>query len=162
MAVFKDSKGGEWEIALPFGVVNRVRSASNGRFDLLDTKLAATVYGNFAEFWALLWHVIEPQANQRGITAEQFGDLMAADCLVSARDAFMDEWRDFFHKLQMKEAALALEEMIRQYREGVTNLLQRFEKERPAIRKKVEAKINRTLDSEFGKLLASLESTPEA
>jgi hypothetical protein len=62
--------------------------------------------------WEVLWHLIEPQAIELGITAEEFGQAMAADCLVDAKLIFLEEWRDFFRRLQRPDQAAALEKIL--------------------------------------------------
>jgi hypothetical protein len=114
---FKDNAGNEWQIALPFGTVLRVRAesekrvkegASKHRFDLLEPfeeDLQNRLLYDVVAFWELLQILTEPQAVARGITAEQFGEAMTADCLVEARRLFWQEWSDFFQKSQRHDVA---------------------------------------------------------
>jgi hypothetical protein len=94
---FQDQSDAKWQIDLAFGQVMRVKVASEGRFNLLEPRdLADRLAQDEAEFWELLWYLVEPQARERGTSAEQFGRAMAADCLHEARRQFFAEWDDFF------------------------------------------------------------------
>lgn len=125
MTQFRDKNGREWSIDLTIGAVERVKRASRdaGReFDLYDPggrfgedgkKLQAVLWSDHSAFWELLWHLCEPQATAAGVTAEQFGDLMAARCLLDARRALWREWEDFFRQLQRPGEILVLERLRR-------------------------------------------------
>lgn len=112
MRKFKDAKGDQWEINLTVGTVQRVKNASEQRFNLLDHELAAKLWDNELDFWELLWFAIEPQATAKGINAEQFGELMAADCLYDAKRLFYEAWADFFRGLQRDQQATVLEKVL--------------------------------------------------
>jgi hypothetical protein len=71
--------------------------------------LADKLIDDDAEFWELLWHLITPQAAERNITADQFGKLMAANCLADARRLFFEEWADFFRQLHRPDKAATVE-----------------------------------------------------
>jgi len=155
MREFKDSKNGTWEIALPFGAVARVKNASEGKFDLLEPmkdSLAERLNRNFGEFWEMLWHLVEPQARAKGIGAEQFGELMAADCIHDAHAKFFKEWADFFHGLQRKEVAIALEMMATINAKAIQELNARTKQETKGLEEHAEKKIAEVLNKEFGKL----------
>lgn len=164
MRQFKDAKGGAWEIALPFGAVNRVKAASNGRFCLLDpwgeSNLAETLNRDWGAFYEMLWFLIEPQAIAKGVTAEQFGELLAADCIHEAHSQFFLEWADFFHKLQREQEAVALETMVKLNAAAMTEIRKRLTEETTGIEAKAMPKINQLLNNDFGNLRALLEPTP--
>lgn len=167
MTPFVDSQGTAWQIDLPIGTVNRIRSVSDGRFDLWDPAhqingkpQSERLLNDLPTFWELLWMLVEPTAEERGVSAADFGLLMAADCLVAAQLAFFEEWADFFRKLQRPDQALALEKN-RLYRQKAVELIQTRIAQEPSLQAldaKVAAKLEAELSSSLGKLQASLES----
>lgn len=158
-ATFKDSTDRKWNIELPFGEAKRVKHESEGRFDLLDSKeLPKLLQEDLAEFWELLWHVIEPQAVAAGIGAEQFGKEMTPALVMEARDQFFKVWADFFRSLRREEVAIALEKMAAYTVQGIEMVRQKLSPEQLLeVDTKTLAKMQTKLNEEFGNLLASLE-----
>jgi hypothetical protein len=168
MHFFTDSSNGRWEITLPIGTVFRVRAASEGRFDLFDpereadgVKLLAIVTEDrhLLTFWELLFLVIEPQAEQRGINGDQFGLLMAAEHLLDARKAFLEEWRDFFQKLQRADMAAALEKTALYQAKARELVAAKVKDLADGLDPKIEAKLQEAVNSTFGSLRESLDKT---
>ena len=163
MRTFEDKTGHKWRIDLTIGAVTRVKQASDGRFDLFDAgknNLAEQLWTDLEMFWELLWLLVEPEAAEKSQTAEQFGEAMAAACLISARQAFFAEWQDFFQTLQRPDQALPLEKLKTYMDQALTAMREKAND--PALAKidaKVKAKIDRQLSSSFGKLLAELDAT---
>ena len=118
MRKFRDRNGREWSIDLTIGTVARVRKQSGKRFDLLDPssvvdgeKLSTVLDEDLAAVYEVLWYIIEPQAVAAGLNAEQFGESMAADCIIAAQAALFAEWLDFFRDVQRPDLATALDMM---------------------------------------------------
>jgi hypothetical protein len=163
MRTFEDKTGHKWRIDLTIGAVTRVKQASEGRFDLFDAgknNLAERLWTDLEMFWELLWLLVEPEANDHSITAAEFGERMAAACLIAARQTFFAEWQDFFQTLQRPDQALPLEK-LKTYMDQAL-MAMREKANDPALTKidqKVKAKIDRQLNSSFGSLLAELDAT---
>lgn len=117
MQYFEDSAKNKYELSLTIGDVLRVKKASEGKYDLFEpqkeyepgVKLMGITQSDFEALFEVLWYLIEPQAIEKKITAEQFGKLMAAECLFAAQVAFTEEWTDFFRQLQRPEMVATLE-----------------------------------------------------
>jgi hypothetical protein len=171
---FKDREGNRWTIDLPVGTVSRVRQA-DPRFNLYSTHheldeqnqpvakngmpFAAALLMRLDLFWELLWHIVEPDATDKGVDAKQFGKAMAADCLIAARVAFFDEWRDFFQSLQMPEQARSLEIQLNYHRRALAEVNEALKSPRLLeIEKKADEKIKRTVSEQFGNLQEYLDS----
>jgi hypothetical protein len=166
MQQFRDRQGGEWLIDLSIGCVDRVKSESNGRFDLWsifsESEQAGPLHKaieDFPSFWELLWILVRPQAESRGIDPEQFGEAMAADCLIDARTAFDREWAVFLRGLQKLDQALVLEKMAA-YREKMVEMIKTRLDDLNAsdLDGRVEGKIRETLDNSLTNLQESLDS----
>jgi len=164
MGMFKDSAGNSYSIELPFGTVIRVRKAEP-RFDLLDAQkgnLYHTLHQDLGEFWELLWHIIEPQAIEKNISAETFGKFMTPECLLLAQGVFFKEWAEFFRSLQRENEAVALEKLGAYQAKAVAMIRKKLEgQEMKDLDVKTEQAMERQLNRSFGELQALLESTPD-
>lgn len=166
MARFNDSGGNSWELSLTIGAVARVRSATNKRIDLLrpdsdvdGRKLFDVLFDDPVEAWGVLWAIIEPQAIERGVTAEQFGELMAADCMLVAQEALLEVWQDFFRQSQRADEAAALGLMIRAKKRIRTQLVEKIKQlDVTTAERAIETKIETAIGEAFGALQGSLES----
>jgi hypothetical protein len=160
---FKDKDGREWQLDFTFGSLSRLKKASAGKYDLIDNaaELAHKLWSDLGEFFECLCHLVDPQVKAAGIDGEQFGNAIAADCIIEAREKFFAEWKDFFRKLQRDEAVDALEKILTLNRRAAE-----------AMRKKARALMTREFDEKaakkideavtlaFGQLQEFLESTP--
>ena len=90
MKKFQDKENGQWTIDLSVGTLRRVKRDSEGKFNLFEPEgdyngvpLRQALWADDAEFWEVLYQIVEPEATKREITADKFGELMAAKCLAS-------------------------------------------------------------------------------
>jgi hypothetical protein len=179
---FTDKTGAEWEIELPAGEVFRI-AKENAKFDLLEPErdeLAKRLDDELPLFWELLWLVVMPQAEHvmptaaelkrrgnkdafpglPGITGEEFGRRMAGDCLMSAKDLFFIEWRDFFHQIQRPEKAAALETIRIIHQRTVAKVMAKLEASNAlqTLPERMDAKLDRVLAKPFSDLQDSFDS----
>jgi hypothetical protein len=166
MRDFQDSTGAKYAIALPVGEVLRVKRESDGRFNLLEpteNKLAERLVNGFEEFWELLAYLVTPQLTAAGIDAEEFGRRMEAEHVLKAQRKFIEEWTDFFQKLQRPDAALVLEKMS-QYRAKAIEVLQARASD-PKLKEAdevMERHLASMLNKLYGNLPGKLDSTLSA
>ena len=159
----KDRESGTWSIDLTIGEVRRVKAASDGRFNLIDPApiLADQLATDELEFWELLWHLVEPQAKSRQVSAEKFGDLMAADCLHNARRLFFEEWTDFFRQLHRPDKQAVVEKAAKYLATAMELTAAKLASPEMAdLDQRVANRMQTSLNESFGKLLDSLESIP--
>lgn len=164
MTTFKDKTGAAWSIELPIGTVLRIKRESNDRFNLFDpTPLMDKLIGDELEFWELLWHLVEPQAKQQqpAVSAEMFGERLAADCLFEARRLFFLEWTDFFRQLHRPDRAATVEKIAQYLDQAMQLTTQKLASpEMGQLDQQITLKMQRTLNDSFGELQASLASIP--
>lgn len=179
MGTFKDTKGQSWTIeSLTIGAVLRVKRDSGGRIDLLEpgakvrnrmasecdpgVPLFELLQFDLIEFWEMLAYLLGPDISGRGMTSEQFGEVMSGDGLMDAKDLFFAEWAGFFRRLRRPDHAAALEKTIAYTAKAVKALEARTKsQDLERVDKLVDQKIEDALNESFGSLLASLESTPD-
>lgn len=94
MKKFTDTAGREWKVEVNVGAVKRVRSLLN--IDLLDLAadkgdLIKRLINDPVLLCNTIYVVCRPQAEERGITDEQFGEAMAGDAIEHATTALLEE-----------------------------------------------------------------------
>jgi hypothetical protein len=161
MNEFKDRESNRWTIDLPIGVVLRVKDESEGRINLLEPAhgdLADKIAANdFETLYETLWLIVRPQAEKKEIDAAKFGELMAADCLLEARQVFWRVWTDFFQRLQRPDHAAMLERLEKYNAKAVELVKAKLAAPMLAeIDAQVEAKMVETLNKSCGSMQASL------
>ena len=162
MREFKDHSGQAWSIDLSIGNVMRVKAASESRFNLFEPgQLGEQLAVDEAFFWELLVYLCEPQAAERNVSAEQFGKLMASDCLFDARRLFFDAWLDFFQKLRRQDKAAVVQKVAAYLAKAMELTVAKLASpEMQEIDKLVESRMQSSLNASFGQLRDSLASTP--
>ena len=97
MKSFKDSEGRPWEIKVNVGSVQRVRDVCNVDLTELakaegDAKPVGVRLTTEPIFVAeVLFALVGPQAETKGVTKDAFFDALDGDALAKAFDCFTDE-----------------------------------------------------------------------
>lgn len=107
MRPFKDEKGETWELAINVAAAKRVR-AYLPDVNLLnpDPKLFDQLGNDLILACDVVYLVVKPQADQRGLTDVQFGERLGGDAIVPAVDALLEEWTDFFQRTERAAATI--------------------------------------------------------
>jgi len=97
MSKFKDNAGRDWDVNITVGTVKRVKADTS--YDLI------TVIGGEVAIQRLstdplllaevLFSIIRPQAEAKGITLEQFLESLGGESIEKATDAFMEALANF-------------------------------------------------------------------
>ena len=98
MRSFKDNEGREWTVLIEIDTIRRVRSEHG--IDLAQTIRDQSILERLSDDVVLLCDVLysicRPQADNRKLTAEDFGRALYGDAIASATEAFMGGIIDFF------------------------------------------------------------------
>ena len=120
MRTFTDSQGREWQIAITVGSIKRVQ-------DLLDVNLAEITSPlrdsggpplltrleiDIVLLCDVIYTLVKPQADEAGITDEQFGATLGGEAIRAAHDAFWEELADFFRSLSHTDQAKAIDKQL--------------------------------------------------
>ena len=165
MRFFTDKTGKQWQVELTVGTVVRVRKREP-RFDLLDPvrkvngmPLQVLLTTDPAEFYELLWLILEPQLETSGISPVQFGELLTGEHIIKAQVAFIEEWTDFFRSLHREDAAMSVETQQKVVVAATRMLKTRIATIDPTkMMTTIESRLEKEFSAQFGKLQASLES----
>jgi len=151
MRVFKDNAGRSWTIAIHVAAVKRVRGLlSLDLYSLLDERFAglAKLLADPVDFVDVLYVLCKDDADRLGITDEDFGRAMAGDSIEHARNAFLEEYADFFPDPRV--------------RAGLRKVMAASAKVRDRIMSLMESRLDAIdPDSEAEKLIGSSGSLPE-
>jgi hypothetical protein len=92
MKTFTDVEGRHWNIRGTLGTFERVKTATGvDMLDLPTTQQCLRDISDVFKLGAVLYVVCEQQAQERGISPEQFSDSFNADTLHAAADALIEE-----------------------------------------------------------------------
>jgi hypothetical protein len=111
MKTFNDSAGRTWTLAMTIDSVKRVRDLL--KINLLEPEsgeppLLTQIATDEILLCDVIYCLIKPQADQLGISDEQFGQALGGDAILNAQNAFYDELIDFFLKRGRTDRATAL------------------------------------------------------
>lgn len=115
MQVFKwsDSQNREWNVALDFGIIRRVHKLIG--VDMMDPSQSAGVVGLSAQRAKLgetLWLLSEKQAQNLGITQDEFFSGLHSDALAEGFDAICEGFISFCQPAQQAAVRAAVETQL--------------------------------------------------
>lgn len=112
MGRFTDNRGNDWVVEVTVSTIKRVRSLTD--VDLLDTE-GGQILKDLASDPILLadvlYAVCKPQADERDISDEEFGEGLAGDAIANATDALLEALSDFFPGRRAELLKTALQKM---------------------------------------------------
>jgi hypothetical protein len=113
MKLFKDSLGREWKLDGNFTSYGRVRDYTGVKlYDIATENRESLVQlTDPLTLGKVLWAMVEPQAEEAGITPEEFGEGFSGDAVTAAYDALIDEMVFFCHPRQRKLLEMALKKL---------------------------------------------------
>jgi hypothetical protein len=158
MKTFKDNAGRSWTVAINVAAVKRVKS-------LLDVNLMEAVEGDLLERLSvdpiLLCDVVyvlcKPEADEQGVSDEQFGQAMAGDAIEHATNAMLEELVDFFPLAKRRALAKAFEKLKMVEEKASLHAMKLLDD--PKFDAQIDAALNEITVS-ASSLVASLASTP--
>ncbi len=112
MSYFKDSQDREWEIAINVSVLKRVRSTLDiNLMGMLGTNLIQELVLDPCKLCDVIYVICKPQADEKKISDEDFGEAMGGDSIADATDAFIKEMINFFPKAKRSLLQNAVDKM---------------------------------------------------
>lgn len=97
MKTFTDNAGRSWNISVTVDAVKRVKSLLG--VDLLEAaggKLIQELSDNPVLLCDVIYCLVKPQAEEKGVSDTDFGKAMAGDAIDQATDAFLEDLVNFF------------------------------------------------------------------
>ncbi len=98
MKSFTDSENRRWDVSLNVTTLKRVRNITD--VDLLTVldkpDLLTELAGDPVRFVDVLYVIVKPQADQLGVSDEQFGSALDGESIEHASNAFLEALVDFF------------------------------------------------------------------
>jgi hypothetical protein len=120
MKTFADNAGRTWAITVNVAAVKRVRELlAVNILEIADQKgkLLERLVEDPCLLCDVLWCLVKPEAEAKGVTDEEFGRALGGDALDAATDALLTEIADFFPK--------GRREVLRRILQKLTNLQQK-------------------------------------
>ncbi len=97
MRKFNDNKNRGWILEINVGAIKRVRDLA--KIDLLDMengRIFERLIDDPVALCDVIYVLVKIQADEKGITDEDFGQSMAGDAIEDATTAMLEELVDFF------------------------------------------------------------------
>jgi hypothetical protein len=93
MKSFRDAENREWFLRLDFETLERVEASTGVKLDDIasDNPQSVVAVQSAVTRGKVLWAMVEPQANERGITRAQFAKAMDGPAMYAAHKALLDE-----------------------------------------------------------------------
>jgi hypothetical protein len=135
---FKDNEGRTWELRLDFGAAKRVRALVG--VNLLSPMkevepggppLLARLGEDDMVVVDVIYAIIKPQTDERGITDEEWAAAMGGDAMLEAHDAFYREYVNFFRSRNRPEVITAIQKHRATIDAAVSEATARMEKMDP-------------------------------
>ena len=144
---FTDDSGRDWLVAINVTTVKRVRALCDvDLMAILDE--SGALLARFVDDPALLADVLyvacQAQADERDVSDEQFGELLAGDTLQKATDAFLEALVDFFPQETRRKALRRLIEKINKV-QGIALNMAVTQLEDPELDKRMEEAVAKVL-----------------
>lgn len=113
MKLFKDSLGREWKLDANFTSYGRVRDYTGVKlYDIAtESRDSLVQLTDPLTLGKVLWAMVEPQAEEAGISPEEFGEGFRGDAVSAAYNALIDEMVFFCHPRQRKLLEMALKKL---------------------------------------------------
>lgn len=116
MKEFKDEEGRPWQLKVNVASIKRVKDLTG--IDLLDSvegEVMQRLVANPIDLCDVLFALVKPQADDKGISDVQFGEGMAGEAIDHATVAFLEELTDFFpepRRSLLKKAVQKINQMM--------------------------------------------------
>lgn len=108
MKTFRDNQNREWTIAINIGTMRRIRDLTG--LDLAGdlTTAMKTLEGDILLLVDVIYVACKPQADEREISDEQFGESFDESVVVEAGQAFLEEFANFFQPAKRRVLTTAM------------------------------------------------------
>lgn len=159
MHTFTDLAGREWHLHGTFDSYARVHSDTGVRLDDIGTESRKSL-GQLQDTFtlgAVLWSMIEPEAEDRGVTVELFRQALDGTVLEAAHEALVREMVFFCPPRQRKVLELA----VRKVKDAEVKIQRAADAALQQAEKEIDAAIDKWIrGSSASNLPASSASTP--
>ena len=112
MKTFVDSANRTWTLSLTIDAAKRVKGLLNVNLLELesgDPPLLTRLGTDVILLCDVIFALVKPQADDAGVTDQQFGAALGGDVILAAQTAFYEELVDFFRKLGRSDLAKAVD-----------------------------------------------------
>ena len=131
MKTFNDNAGRTWTIAVNVDAIKRVEGLIKGvnlaNLTHGDPPLLTRLETDIVLLCDAIFALVKPQADQLGVSDEEFGKAMGGDAIIAAHDAFWEELNGFFRQLRRTDTARAIEKQAALVKATVAAIEQRVE-----------------------------------
>jgi len=138
MRAFKDNSGRDWSIAVNTSAIKRIRAELDvDLMDVVEGDLLRRLYADPILLVDVIYVACKPQADEAGVTDEQFGEAMAGDAIDRATAALVEELVDFFPNRRDRERARRVLAKVEATVERIQDVMD-LKADSPALQKQLD------------------------
>jgi len=146
MASFEDTQGRKWHLSIDINTIRRVRTMTG--FDLYKmVEFGNNNGGTIRQLTEdvillvdVLYAIVKPDADQAGITDEEFGAALGGDVLGRATEALLDAYINFCPSRQSK-ILTAIRERLTEKEQEAEKALAAYTEDRTELDRAIDAAI---------------------
>ncbi|MCG3127387.1 MAG: hypothetical protein CHACPFDD_02247 [Phycisphaerae bacterium] len=131
MKTFNDNAGRTWTLAVNVDAIKRVEGLIEGvnlaNLTHGDPPLLTRLETDIVLLCDVIFALVKPQADQLGVSDEEFGKAMGGDAIIAAHDALWEELNGFFRQLRRTDTARAIEKQATLVKATVAAIEQQVE-----------------------------------
>jgi len=131
MRTFNDNAGRTWTLAVNVDAIKRVDGLIQGvnlaNLTHGDPPLLTRLETDIVLLCDVIFALVKPQADQLGVSDEEFGKAMGGDAIIAAHDALWEELNGFFRQLRRTDTARAIEKQATLVKATVAAIEQQVE-----------------------------------
>ena len=146
MPTFFKAGGHEWQIAINITAVKQVRQALNINLAQLEPEIFTRLVKDPETLVDVIYVLCRREAQERKMSDEDFGRMMAGDVIYEATKAFLDEYVNFVpdpaHRKMIWESLESMRQMEKTAMERAAGAIR---KTIPEIQKQIDIKIGEVL-----------------
>jgi hypothetical protein len=123
MKTFTDSAGRTWTISIAVDAIKRVQQHCDVNLaDITsgDPPLLTRLEVDLVLLCDVIYALVKPQAEQAGVSDEDFGRALGGDAILAAHDAFWNALSDFFQRLRRADQVRAIQKQTALVQAAVT------------------------------------------
>ena len=159
MHTFTDTSSRVWTLVINVDVIRRVRALANvNLLDAVDGRLLERLVTDPVLLCDILFAIVQPDAEQRKVSDQEFGRALGGDVLDAATTALLEDLVDFFPNAKRTLLRKAMQKLRNLEEVALQTAHQRLDS--PELEARLRAAIESTHGPSSGNLPGSQESLP--
>ena len=153
MKTFKDTKGRSWAVEMNVSTAKRIKNLTG--VDVMSAVQQASWFADLSDdtikLVDVIYAAVKPQADQAGVSDENFGAAMSGDVIAEAANALAEEIIAFFPQAARRQLLTKARAKLREVETKATNM---------ALSRLESGEVDRAIDAAIAASGSSLTNSP--